>query len=50
MSTEKVLQDRSQQQCELCKAKQGLSSYEIPPHSTGRAEDSLTSAKNAKNN
>jgi protein PhnA len=41
MSTEKVLQDRSQQQCELCKATQGLSSYEIPPHSTGRAEDSL---------
>jgi protein PhnA len=41
MSTEKVLQDRSQQQCELCKVTQGLSIYEIPPHSTGGAEDSL---------
>ena len=35
MSTEKELQERSESKCELCRATDNLSVYEIPPSSNG---------------
>lgn len=41
MSTEQSLQERSESKCELCTATENLGVYEVPPTSTGSAEDSI---------
>lgn len=41
MSTEQALYERSESQCELCGATEALSTYEIPPHSDGSADQSI---------
>ena len=41
MSTEQELQARSGSSCELCSATDGLSVYEIPPDSSGKADQAL---------
>lgn len=41
MSTEKTLKARSGSKCELCGASEGLAVYEVPPNSTGGADESL---------
>ncbi|MDH5359067.1 MAG: PhnA domain-containing protein [Gammaproteobacteria bacterium] len=41
MSTEKALHTRSESKCELCGATENLCVYEIPPNSTGSADDSV---------
>jgi protein PhnA len=41
MSTEKALHARSESQCELCSATQQLMSYEVPPDSEGKTDDSV---------
>lgn len=41
MSVEKMLQERSGGQCELCKSKTDLTLYEVPPHSDGTVDDTL---------
>ncbi len=41
MSIENELQTRSGSACELCKATSDLSVYEVPPKSSGRAEDNI---------
>lgn len=38
MSTEKILQARSESKCELCSATEGLAVYEVPPSSMGNAD------------
>ena len=38
MSTEQALQARSESQCELCGATEGLGVYEVPPSSNGSAD------------
>ena len=39
MSTEEALKQRSESTCELCRATENLSVYEVPPNSTGAVED-----------
>ena len=41
MSLLEELQNRSQNQCELCASKEGLSIYEVPPVSTGGVDGSI---------
>lgn len=41
MSVEKILQNRSNNQCELCKSTQNLKVYDVPPTSQKNEEDSL---------
>ncbi len=41
MSVEKILNDRSGSQCELCGATDGLGVYEVPPPPNSGAEDSI---------
>jgi len=41
MSTENELQARSESQCELCRATEGLEVYEVPPSSDGSADQSV---------
>lgn len=41
MSVEKMLQERSGGQCELCKSKTDLTLYEVPPHADGTVDDTL---------
>lgn len=41
MSTEQTLQERSESKCELCTATENPGVYEIPPTSTGNADDSI---------
>lgn len=41
MSVENALRTRSNNQCELCKSKNKLSVYDVPPHAEQREEDSL---------
>lgn len=39
MSTEKILQERSNSTCELCGASDNLNVYEVPPESKGKDND-----------
>ena len=39
MSTEKTLQARSESKCELCGAIEGLAGYEVPPKTSGSADE-----------
>lgn len=41
MSTEQALLERSESKCELCSATENLGVYEVPPNSTGSADDSI---------
>jgi len=41
MSTEQTLHTRSDSKCELCKASENLTVYEIPPDADGSAEKSI---------
>ncbi|MCW8826413.1 MAG: PhnA domain-containing protein [Gammaproteobacteria bacterium] len=41
MTTEQALHKRSESRCELCGATESLASYEVPPNSSGTADDSL---------
>lgn len=41
MSVEKLLQNRSNNSCELCKSTSNLSVYEVPPHSNQTEDDSI---------
>ena len=41
MSTEKILQTRSESKCELCTATESLTVYEVPPHSNDNADESV---------
>ena len=38
MSTEKILQARSESKCELCSATESLAVYEVPPKTSGSAD------------
>ena len=41
MSLENTLKARGNNSCELCKATNNLSVYDVPPHAEQREEDSL---------
>jgi protein PhnA len=49
MSTTQTLQERSNNQCELCHADNQLTAYEIPPNSDGSAEQSILLCQTCRN-